>query len=153
AVGRLHSISLSHHHATFAGWRAAQSLREPSSWSVPGQLRRFEGANADNANPPPFLYPLHRSLTYMNDKLSSSPTERAVKDAKAGGAKSEDTKESLLSLGLPESEGHKGTISIDGDVPIESLHLAYQAMREIAEEIATLVVKHKDGADHKSSRI
>lgn len=61
----------------------------------------------------------------MTEPTSGSPTEKAVQATKADTGKSDDKdKESLPGLGLPESEGHKGTISIDGDVPIESVLLA-----------------------------
>lgn len=85
----------------------------------------------------------------MTEPTFGSPTEKAVQATKADAAKSDDkNKESLPSLGLPESEGHKGAISIDGDVPIESVLLAYQAVQAIADEIAKRVIdlKKKDRA-------
>lgn len=82
----------------------------------------------------------------MIEKTSESPTEMAVQAAKTEAAVTGGKdKESLPNLGIPESEGHKGTISIDGDVPIESVLLAYQAVRAIATEIAERVTDPKDG--------
>ena len=88
----------------------------------------------------------------MNDKSSSLPTEQAAANAKANAAGSnEQAKKDLPNLGLSELEGHKGSISIEGDIPIESLILGYQAVGEIAEEIAKRVAKHEKRADEKAT--
>ncbi len=75
-----------------------------------------------------------------------SPTEKAVHDAKEQDAKAkEDDKggdgdSKPQSLGIPDSAGHKGTITIDDNAPIEGLILAYKAVGKIADRIRELVV-------------
>ena len=90
----------------------------------------------------------------MNDKQINSPTEQAVSGAKdtfkqAGGAPNS----TFPNLCLPVSAGREGTISVGGDRPIESLLLAYQAISDIADEIAARVVGDGDRSVNDSNRI
>jgi hypothetical protein len=90
----------------------------------------------------------------MDDKQINSPTEQAVSGAKDTFERAEGQSNSTFpNLGLPVSAGHKGTISVNGDSPIESLLRAYQAISDIADEIATRVISDEDRSANKSNRI
>ena len=90
----------------------------------------------------------------MNDKQIKSQTEQAVSGAKDTFKRAEGQSNSTFrNPGLPETAGHKGTISVNGDFPIESLLLAYQAIFDIADEIATRVIGDEDTSANNSSRI
>lgn len=71
-------------------------------------------------------------------KLNQSPTKD--RDGKAPEDKGETA---LPNLGLPDSAGHKGTISVDGETPVEGLLLAYQSVDKIAAKICERVLKHQ----------
>ena len=90
----------------------------------------------------------------MNDKQSNSPTEQPVGGAndtfdRTGG----QSNSTLPNLGLPVPAGHAGTISVNGDSPIESLLLAYKTISDIADEIATCVIGDEDRSANNSNRI
>ena len=90
----------------------------------------------------------------MDDKQINSPTEQAVSGAKDTFKRAEGQSNSTFpNLGLPVSAGHKGTISVNGDSPIESLLRAYQAISDIADEIATRVISDEDRSANNSNRI
>ena len=90
----------------------------------------------------------------MDDKQINSPTEQAVSGAKDTFERAEGQSNSTFpNLGLPVSAGHKGTISVNGDSPIESLLRAYQAISDIADEIATRVISDEDRSANNSNRI
>src|SRR4051794_13202737 len=90
----------------------------------------------------------------MNDKQINSPREQAVSGAKDTVKRAEGQSNStFLNLGLPVSAGHKGTILVNGDSPIESLMLAHQAISDIADEIATRIISDEARSAHNSNRI
>src|SRR4051812_43344221 len=90
----------------------------------------------------------------MNDKQVDSPTERAVSGAKNAFRRAEGQSNSTLpNPGLPEPAGHEATISVNRDSPIGSLLLAYQAVSDIADEIATRVISDENRSDSSSNRI
>jgi len=90
----------------------------------------------------------------MNDKQIKSPTEQAVSGAKDTFKRAEGQSNSTFqNPGLPELAGHKRTISVNGEFPIESLLLAYQAISDIADEIATRVISDEDRSANNSNRI
>src|SRR5882724_3649872 len=47
-----------------------------------------------------------------------------------------------FSLGLPEGAGHKGTITVNDNAPIESIILAYQVVHKLARHISDRVIEH-----------
>jgi hypothetical protein len=53
----------------------------------------------------------------------------------AGGKADAKGNGKALNLGIPDSAGHKGTISIDANAPIESVVLAYKAVGKLADHI------------------
>ena len=90
----------------------------------------------------------------MDDKQINSPTEQAVSGAKDTFKRAEGQSNSTFpNLGLPVSAGHKGAISVNGESPIESLLRAYQAISDIADEIATRVISDEDRSANNSNRI
>jgi hypothetical protein len=60
-------------------------------------------------------------------------------DGDAGGKADPKGNGKALNLGIPDSAGHKGTISIDANAPIESVVLAYQAVGKLADHIGSRV--------------
>ena len=90
----------------------------------------------------------------MDDKQINSPTEQAVSGAKDTFKRAEGQSNSTFpNRGLPVSAGHKGTISVNGDSPIESLLRAYQAISDIADKIATRVISDEDRSANNSNLI
>jgi hypothetical protein len=57
----------------------------------------------------------------------------------AGGKADPKGNGKALNLGIPDSAGHKGMISIDANAPIESVVLAYQAVGKLADHIGSRV--------------
>jgi len=72
----------------------------------------------------------------MSEDSGTSKTEAAVKAAKADD-KAADPKsnDAAQTLGIPDTFGRKGTITIDENAPIESIILAYDAVDKIADKI------------------
>jgi hypothetical protein len=68
-----------------------------------------------------------------------------TKDDKTKDKAKEDGGTKLPSLGIAESAGHKGTVSVNDNAPIESLVLAYQAVGKIADSICASVAARSTG--------